>query len=93
MLAQLYKPFSCRLRQWISNNALIILAVCVVVLYSKRQPFSAFCFSINMLTLVDCVKSYSFWDVDCYFGKPVKDIMFQKELRSFINRYGRNYSL
>ncbi|XP_008229543.1 PREDICTED: uncharacterized protein LOC103328907 [Prunus mume] len=34
MLAEHYKPFSCRIRQWISEHALLILPVCALLLGS-----------------------------------------------------------
>jgi hypothetical protein len=38
MIAEQYKPSSCRIRQWITEHALLIFPVCAVVFHSKRQP-------------------------------------------------------
>lgn len=38
MLAEHYKPSSCRISQWISEHALLIFPVCAAVYHSKRQP-------------------------------------------------------
>lgn len=34
MLAEHYKPFSCRIRQWIAEHALLVYSVCALVFHS-----------------------------------------------------------
>lgn len=41
LLAEHYKPLSCRIHQWVSTHALIIVPVCSLVLHSERQTLSA----------------------------------------------------
>ena len=94
-LAEHYKPVACRIRQWLSEHALIVFPVSTLVFHFWKTTFQFTCSIMIMLKHVDNIKilqlivcTVLFWKV-CqrqYISSRVEELYHQvyKALRYFL---------
>lgn len=63
-VAELFKPYTCRIRLWIFKHVLLVVPVSLLVFHSWAD-LTVYVLPSMLPKLVDCVKVYSSWLLQC----------------------------